>query len=56
MTWNIENWPALYPDIKKVPNQMQKHYQAEISELENTKNVLPAVRRVLANISYLHDI
>ncbi len=50
ITWNIENWPESYPDIKTIPSNMQKHYQAEISQLENAKNVLPAVRRVLANI------
>ena len=50
MAWNIENWPNSYPDIKTIPSKMQKQYQNEICQLENARNLLPAVRRVLANI------
>jgi PhoD-like phosphatase len=50
LTWNIENWPKLYPDINTIPHGIQRKYAKEIGQLERTRRSLPAIRRVLANI------
>lgn len=50
MAWNVQNWPTSYPDISTIPHQMQSVYRKEIEQLERARRVLPAVRRVLANI------
>ena len=50
MAWNVQNWPTSYPDIGTIPHQMQSVYRKEIEQLERARRVLPAVRRVLANI------
>jgi hypothetical protein len=50
LAWNIENWPSSYPEIGTIPRQMQKVYRKEIEQLERARRVIPAIRRVLANI------
>ena len=56
VAWNAENWPDKFPNFpqeqvnKEQEKEKRKKYQLEIEQLENARRVLPAVRRVLANI------
>jgi hypothetical protein len=64
VAWNVENWPEKYTTelLKKTSSQKeQKIIHIQIENLERARNVLPAIRRVLANIpTYMicddHDI
>ncbi len=61
LAWNVENWPANLPDVTMVPKKHRRKYDDQIKQLEITRNELPAVRRILANIpTYMifddHDI
>jgi hypothetical protein len=51
LSWNIENWPKSFPDIRHTNHKLdKKKYSVEIEELKRTLKALPSVRRVLANI------
>ena len=52
VAWNVENWPEKYPnDFKKTISQKeQKNIHLQIEQLNRARNVMPAIRRVLANI------
>jgi hypothetical protein len=53
VAWNVENWPEKYKTelFKKTLSQKeQKNIHMEIENLERARKVLPAIRRVLANI------
>jgi hypothetical protein len=50
LAWNVENWPARFPDITTVPKEHQNKYSEQAKQLEKTRKDLPAVRRLLANI------
>lgn len=50
MAWNAENWPERFPDATTVPSENQKRYRMQVRQLEVTRQDLPAVRRLLANI------
>jgi hypothetical protein len=53
VAWNVENWPEKYKTelFKKTLSQKeQKNIHMEIENLERAQKVLPAIRRVLANI------
>jgi hypothetical protein len=52
VAWNIENWPEKYPsEFKKtIPQKEQRNIDLQIEQLKRARNVLPAIRRVLANI------
>jgi hypothetical protein len=64
VAWNVENWPEKYTTelLKKTASQKeQKIIHIQIENLERARKVLPAIRRVLANIpTYMicddHDI
>lgn len=64
VAWNVENWPEKYTTelLKKTASQKeQKIIHLQIENLERARKVLPAIRRVLANIpTYMicddHDI
>lgn len=53
VAWNVENWPAKFPDagedISREEGQAKK-YACEMEQLENTRRALPSVGRALANI------
>lgn len=51
VAWNPENWPKAFPVFEGHPDKEQAaKYDMEIRQLENARKVLPAIRRVLANI------
>jgi hypothetical protein len=52
VAWNIENWPDKYPsEFKKtIPQKERRNIDLQIEQLKRARNVLPAIRRVLANI------
>ena len=52
VAWNIENWPEKYPsEFKKtIPQKERRNIDQQIEQLKRARNVLPAIRRVLANI------
>jgi hypothetical protein len=50
VAWNAKNWPDKFPDVNTVPPDNQKKYREQIRQLEKTRQDLPAVRRLLANI------
>jgi hypothetical protein len=52
IAWNIENWPEKYPSEfeKNFPQKEQMNIDLQIKQLNRARNVLPAIRRVLANI------
>lgn len=53
IAWNVENWPEKYTTelLKKAASQkQQKIIHMQIENLERARKVLPAIRRVLANI------
>jgi hypothetical protein len=61
LAWNVENWPDRFPDVSTIPIDKRWKYRAQIKQLENTRKVLPSVRRALANVpTYMifddHDV
>jgi hypothetical protein len=51
IAWNIENWPEKYPsEFEKFPQKEQLNIDLQIKQLNRARNVMPAIRRVLANI------
>jgi hypothetical protein len=53
IAWNIENWPENYTtgfEKKIVSQKEQKRLYMQIQQLEQARKVLPAIRRVLANV------
>ena len=51
IAWNIENWPEKYPsEFEKLPQKEQLNIDLQIKQLNRARNVMPAIRRVLANI------
>jgi hypothetical protein len=52
VAWNIENWPEKYPSEfeKKFPQKEQRNIDLQIKQLKRARSVMPAIRRVLANI------
>lgn len=50
LAWNVENWPDRFADITTIPRESRKRYGAQVRQLEKTRQDLPAVRRLLANI------
>jgi hypothetical protein len=50
LTWNVENWPERFADVTTIPDEGRKRYNTQVRQLEITRQDLPAVRRLLANI------
>jgi hypothetical protein len=52
LAWNISNWPESYPDAEKEMHWSKRgKYRDQVKQLQEELKVLPAIRRVLANIS-----
>jgi hypothetical protein len=50
LAWNVENWPDRFASAATVPADSRKKYGEQVRQLEITRQDLPAVRRLLANI------
>jgi hypothetical protein len=50
LAWNVENWPDRFANMATIPADNRRKYNEHVRRLEKTRNDLPAVRRLLANI------
>jgi hypothetical protein len=50
ITWNGENRPEFSPSYIKMSDAQKEKSQIEIERLERAREVLPKIRRVLANV------
>ena len=50
-TWNGENWPEFNPSKIKKSDAKKEKSQIEMEQLERAREVMPKIRRVLANVS-----